>query len=84
MIEHADFKENNKYFGKFKIAAFIPFLDSKEYADDPRLPKDTHECNYAGKSALIFQELPYQFKIYFNSRYEKKNYNVVPILNIEK
>ena len=60
------------YFNdKIKIAVLIPFLESTELSNDKRLPSDKHECNYAGKSSLLFQPLPYEFEIQFGTKLGK-------------
>jgi len=80
MIEHGGFKEEDRFWGQFKIAVFIPFLDLKEYSTDVRLPEYTHECNYDGRSALLFQDFPYLFKLHSRIEYDKKmgNYYIAP------
>lgn len=79
IILHGNFKKQDDFLGKFKVAVFIPFLDDKEYSVDLlQLPNDTHECNYDGRSALILQELDYTFKIYTrNDDNTKESYFII-------
>ncbi len=81
VISQSKFEKKGNYQGEFKVAVFIPFLVDTSYSTDKRLPKDTHECNYAGRSALIFQELDYTFRIYSESKNDKAaiNYLIRPI-----
>jgi hypothetical protein len=51
----------------FSMGVFIPFLESS-YSNNKYLPTDKHECNYDGRSFLLFQPLPYSFRIKFGSR----------------
>jgi hypothetical protein len=80
VVKHGNFMKENNYWGEFKIAVFIPFLDDKEHSVDQRLPKDTHECNYQGRSFLILQELNHTFKIYSeDTNNSDKKFYIVPL-----
>ncbi|MEN8123302.1 MAG: hypothetical protein ABFS35_23395 [Bacteroidota bacterium] len=65
---------------KFKLIVFIPFLEDKNYSTHISLPEDKHECNYAGKKALLFTPLPYSFSIHYGTVQGKKlgkgNYSI--------
>ena len=47
------------------LAVFIPFLDDKKYSVLEDLPDDTHECNYRGDAALLFQPTTQKLSIRF-------------------
>ena len=49
--------------GRLRVAVFIPFLDDTKHATLPGLPEDKHECNYSNAPALLYQQLPYLFRL---------------------
>jgi hypothetical protein len=48
-----------------RLAVFIPFLDDEKYSALEGLPEDTHECNYRGDAALLFQPTTQKLSIRF-------------------
>ena len=40
---------------QIQLAVFIPFLEDEKYSVLDELPGDSHECNYRGDSALLFE-----------------------------
>ena len=53
------------YGDQIRLAVFIPFLDDEKYSVLEDLPDDTHECNYRGDSALLFEPLGPDLQICF-------------------
>ncbi len=60
------------YHERFKIMAFIPFLEDKKYSTKSKLPTDRHECNYTNSRSLLLQPLPYLFGIKYGTVLGKK------------
>ena len=52
------------YKETFELAVYIPLLTSK-HSNLPELPEDRHEWHFK-EGALLFQVLPYQFKLGFH------------------
>jgi hypothetical protein len=53
------------YQDPIRLAVFIPFLEDETYSNLDGLPRDRHECNYAGEAALLFETLPQALTICF-------------------
>lgn len=49
--------------GTLRVTVFVPFLEDEKYATIEGLPADKHECNYTSAPALLFQQLPYRFRL---------------------
>jgi hypothetical protein len=50
---------------QIQLALFIPFLDDEKYSVLDGLPDDSHECNYRGDSALLFEPLGPNLQVCF-------------------
>ena len=55
----------NSYQDPIRLAVFIPFLEDETYSNLDGLPRDRHECNYAGEAALLFETLPHALTVCF-------------------
>lgn len=53
------------YQDQLRFAVFIPFLEDDAYSNLEGLPADTHECNYAGEAALLYERLPQSLTVCF-------------------
>ena len=73
IIKHAGLTDGNQvdsggwgsYDQSVRLAVFVPFLEDREHSTLEGLPEDRHECNYADERALVYQTLPYEFRICF-------------------
>lgn len=54
-----------RYNDRLRLAVFIPFLDDEKYSNLDGLPRDKHECNYRGDSALLFEMIPQRLEVCF-------------------
>jgi hypothetical protein len=66
LVIKAELSKSDKpgtFRGTLRLAVFVPFLEDEKYATLEGLPADKHECNYSRAPALLFQQLPYNFRL---------------------